>query len=213
MSNQMIKNRPFSRIYPGISAKGEDRGARAHRQRLLKGLSGEVIEVGAGHGINFPLYPGSVTRLLAVEPEEHLLELAKDAARGAPVPVDVVPGMAEELPAKDESLDAAVVSLVLCTVRAPDRAIAELRRVLRPSGELRFYEHVIAHSRLGARLQRVADATVWPAMAGGCHMSRDTQAALERGGFLVQSVDRFPFSPSPIVPRTPHLIGTARLAD
>jgi len=145
-----------------------------------------VIEVGAGHGINFPFYPGPVTRLLAVEPEEHLLELAKDAAHDAPIPVEVVPGMAEELPAKDESFDAAVVSLVLCTVRDPDRAIAELRRVLRPGGELRFYEHVIAHGRLGARLQRFADATVWPAMAGGCHMSRDTQAALDRGGFSVE---------------------------
>jgi ubiquinone/menaquinone biosynthesis C-methylase UbiE len=213
MSNQTIRNRLFSRVYPGISAKGKERGGREHRERLLEGLSGEVIEVGAGHGINFPLYPESVTRLLAVEPEEHLLELAKDAAREAPIPVDVVPGMAEELPAEDASFDAAVVSLVLCTVRDPDRAIAELRRVLRPSGELCFYEHVIAHNRLGARLQRVADATVWPAIAGGCHMSRDTQAALERGGFSVESVDRFQFSPSPIVPQTPHLIGTARLAD
>jgi ubiquinone/menaquinone biosynthesis C-methylase UbiE len=91
-------------------------------------LSGEVIVVGAGHGINFPLYPESVTRLLAVEPEEHLLELAREA----PVSIDVVPGIAEELPADNASFDAAVVSLVLCTARDQDRAIAELRRVLRP---------------------------------------------------------------------------------
>jgi SAM-dependent methyltransferase len=121
-------------------------------------------------------------------------------------------GAGHELPAKDESFDAAVVSLVLCTVRDPDRAIAELRRVLRPGGELRFHEHVIGQTRFGARLQRVVDATVWPARAAGYHMSRDTQAALERGGFSVESVDRFPFSPSPIVLRTPQLIGTARLA-
>jgi ubiquinone/menaquinone biosynthesis C-methylase UbiE len=212
MSDRTIRNPLFSRIYPGISAKGEERGAREHRDRLLGGLSGEVIEVGAGHGINFPLYPQSVTRLLAVEPEERLLALAREAAREAPVPIEVVPGLAEELPAEDGSFAAAVVSLVLCTVRDQDRAIAELRRVLRPRGELRFYEHVIAHNRLGAGLQRLADATVWPYVAGGCHMSRDTQAALERAGFSVESVERFPFSPSPIVPRTPHLIGTARVA-
>lgn len=212
MRSQTIRNRLFSRIYPGISAKGEERGAREHRKRLLEGLSGEVIEVGAGHGINFPLYPRSVTRLLAVEPEERLLEIAREAAVAAPVRTDVVPGLAERLPAENASFDAAVASLVLCTVRDQVQSIAELRRVLRPGGELRFYEHVVASNRVGAGLQRVADATVWPHVAGGCHMSRNTLATLERGGFSVESVDRFPFSPSPIVPRTPHLIGTARVA-
>jgi ubiquinone/menaquinone biosynthesis C-methylase UbiE len=209
MSKTTIRNRFFSRVYPAISAKGEERGAREHRRRLLDGLSGEVIEVGAGNGINFPLYPASVTRLLAVEPEDHLRALAEEAASGAPIPIEVVAGLAEDLPAPDASFDAAVAALVLCTVSDQTRAIAELRRVLRPGGQLRFYEHVIAQHRGAARLQRLADATLWPRLAGGCHMGRDTMAAIERAGFTIESVDRFPFSPSLIVPPTPHLIGTA----
>jgi ubiquinone/menaquinone biosynthesis C-methylase UbiE len=210
MSETTIRNRFFSLVYPGISAKGEERGAREHRKRLLEDLTGEVIEVGAGHGINFPFYPESVTKLLAVEPEDHLRALAQEAASEAPVPVEVVPGLAEDLPAEDGSFDAAVAALVLCTVGDQERAIGELRRVLRPRGELRFYEHVRAHNRGTALLQRAADATFWPHLAGGCHMSRDTQSAIERAGFTIESVDRFPFSPSPIVPPTPHLIGIAR---
>lgn len=210
MTRTTIRNRFFSRVYPGISARGEERGARDHRRRLLGGLSGEVIEIGAGHGINFPLYPASVTRLLAVEPEDRLRQLAEEAATKAPIPVEVVPGLAEELPVDDESFDGAVAALVLCTVEDQERALAELSRVLRPGGDLRFYEHVLARNRGFALLQRVADATFWPRLAGGCHLSRDTQPAIERAGFTVESVDRFPFSPSPIVPPTPHLIGFAR---
>jgi ubiquinone/menaquinone biosynthesis C-methylase UbiE len=150
MSERTIRHRFFARVYPGISARGEKRGAHEHRVRLLDGVSGRVIEVGAGHGANFPLYPESVTHLLAVEPEDHLRALAEEAASGARIPVEVVPGRAENLPAEDESFDAAVASLVLCTVEDQTQAIAELHRVLRAGGELRFYEHVVAEQPGGA---------------------------------------------------------------
>jgi len=84
--------------------------------------------------------------------------------------------------------------------------------VIRPGGELRFYEHVIADKPLPARLQQIADATLWPRVAGGCHMARDTTAAIELAGFEIESIDRFPFSPGTLVPSMPHILGAARRA-
>jgi ubiquinone/menaquinone biosynthesis C-methylase UbiE len=169
-----------------------------------------VIDLGAGPGNNFPFYPPTVEHVLAVEPESLLrAECAKNAAQ-APVDVTVLDGVAGRLPADDGSADAAVASLVLCSVPDQQRALAELRRVLREDGELRFYEHVIPQHPVAARLQRLADAVFWPRVAGGCHMSRDTGAALKRAGFTLQWCERFTFSPGPPVPPIPHILGAAR---
>jgi ubiquinone/menaquinone biosynthesis C-methylase UbiE len=121
-----------------------------------------------------------------------------------------VEGVAGELPAADESFDAGIASLVLCSVSDQQRALAELRRVIRPGGQLRFYEHVIAHPQMSRRLQRFADATFWPRVAGGCHLSRDTEAAIEQAGFEIQASRRFGFSPGSPVPPIPHVLGVAR---
>src|SRR4051794_14595280 len=133
----------FARMYLRAAKTAEQRGATDHRRRLLAGLDGTVVELGAGHGLNFPHYPADVTEVIAIEPEPTLRAHATEAAAGAPVPVRVVGGVADDLPLADESVDAAVASLVLCSVPDQDRALAELRRVLRSGGELRFYEHVI----------------------------------------------------------------------
>src|SRR5688500_13593143 len=127
-----------------MSPRMEAMGYGEERGRLLAGLGGEVVEVGAGNGMNFRHYPGTVTRVLAVEPEARLRAIAGRNAARAPVPVEVVDGVADHLPAGDAAFDAAVTSLVLCTVPDPARALAEVRRVLRPGGELRFLEHVAA---------------------------------------------------------------------
>jgi ubiquinone/menaquinone biosynthesis C-methylase UbiE len=95
-------------------------------------------------------------------------------------------------------------------VPSQDRALAELRRVIKAGGELRFYEHVVSHKPWFARLQRFADATFWPRVAGGCHLNRDTTAAIERAGFAIESIDRFPFSPGRLEPSIPHVLGVAR---
>ena len=113
-----------------------------HRRELLADLAGTVLELGAGNGLNFAHYADTVTEVAAVEPEDYLRERAEDTAAGAPVPIRVVDALADDLPFPDESFDAVVASLVLCSVPDQATALAELRRVLRPAGELRFYEHV-----------------------------------------------------------------------
>jgi SAM-dependent methyltransferase len=189
----------FARYYARLSPQMDTAGLAAHRTALLDGLSGDVVEVGAGNGLNFARYPAAVTRVVAVEPEPLLRDAAVRAAATAAVPVQVVDGLAEALPLGDASVDVVVVSLVLCTVPDQAAALAEARRVLRPGGRLRFLEHVRAGSRRLARAQRVVDATFWPHLMGGCHTARDTVAAVEAAGFAVEALDRFrfPFAPFP----------------
>ena len=200
----------FSRIYPHIARAGEKGGATEHRRALLAGLHGRVIEVGAGHGVNFAYYPSTVTEVVAVEPEAHLRELAQTAAERAGVKIRITAGIAETLPAPDGEFDAAVASLVLCSVPEQSVALGEIHRVLRDQGELRFYEHVIARKPSTARIQRALDATIYPFLTGGCHCARDTAAAIARAGFEIEHQEQIAFKPSPLAPTIPHILGTAR---
>jgi ubiquinone/menaquinone biosynthesis C-methylase UbiE len=186
------------------------RGAAQHRSRLVEGLTGSVIEVGCGPGGMFAHYPPSVTSVLAVEPDPYLRERAAEAAATAPVPVTVIAGTAESLPVTDASVDAAVYSLVLCSVPAQAVALAEARRVLRPGGQLRFYEHVRSSSRLVGWLED-AVTPLWRRSAGGCHPNRDTVAAIRDAGFVVGDLHRLGFSPAPLAPRMAHVLGIARV--
>lgn len=208
-STRSVSHPIFARLYERLSHLMEPEVGR-HREALLAGLSGRVIEVGAGNGMNFAHYPPEVAEVLAVEPEPRLRVAALEQARSIGQPIRVVDGVAESLPAEDASFDAAVASLVLCSVSNQQQALAELFRVVRPSGELRFYEHVRSrHPRL-ARVQRATDL-LWPFFAGGCHTSRDTMAAVEAAGFHLESVQRFRFPPSRLfIPSSPHVLGAAR---
>ncbi|MCT4353660.1 class I SAM-dependent methyltransferase [Streptomyces sp. Je 1-79] len=202
----------FARFYARFSVSADTKGGvGALRTELLTDLSGRVIEIGAGNGLNFAHYPGAVSEVVAIEPERHLRQLAAEAALRADVPVDVVPGAAEALPVKSEAFDAAVASLVLCTVRDVPRALAELHRVLRPGGQLRFFEHGSAPTPGMARAQRVLDRTVWPRLFGGCHTARDPLAAIEAAGFEPLTYRHFLVpEEGPRFPSSYCVLGTAR---
>jgi ubiquinone/menaquinone biosynthesis C-methylase UbiE len=211
MSTTTVSKPRFAKMYMKAAARADQRGADAHRRRLLEGLSGRVVEVGAGHGINFQHYPATVTGVLAIEPEGTLRATAEDAAKSAPVPVTVVEGTADALPLGDGEADAVVVSLVLCSVPDQATALAEARRVLRPGGEIRFYEHVIARCQPKRTILQFADRSgLWPKIAGGCHPARDTGAAIEAAGFTTERCERFGFSASALEPKIPHILGVAR---
>jgi ubiquinone/menaquinone biosynthesis C-methylase UbiE len=201
----------FARMYQRSSKNAERRGGTDHRRRLLAGLAGTVTELGAGHGLNFPHYPSTVTQVIAIEPEPTLRAQATSAATSAPVPVRVLAGTADQLPLEDESVDVAVASLVLCSVPDQDRALAELRRVVRPGGEMRFYEHVIPNCQpKRLLLQAVDHSGLWPRVAGGCHPARDTTTAIQRSGFEIETINRIMFAASRMEPSIPHILGTAR---
>lgn len=199
----------FARLYPRLDAASARAGGDALRAELLAGTSGRVLEVGAGYGANFAHYPPEVTEVVAVEPEPRLRAKADHAARRAPVSVTVRPGVAEDLDLDDASFDVAVASLVLCSVRDPVRALSELRRVLKPGGELRYYEHVRGTTPGKVRFQRFADV-LWPFFAAGCHVSRPTGEWIAGAGFTVRTERRFDFPvPGRGNPASPHVLGVA----
>jgi ubiquinone/menaquinone biosynthesis C-methylase UbiE len=209
MSTDAVRHPLFARFYAKVLTRNEPDEVRAHREELLRGLSGRVLEIGAGAGTNFPHYPATVTEVLAVEPEPYLRKQAAAAAARAPVPITLLDGVADALPAEDGSCDAAVACLMLCSVPDQGRALAELRRVVRPGGELRFYEHVRASSPRAQRLQRVVDRLFWPRAFGGCHTDRDTVAAIAAAGFAVEQDRRIAVGGMP-PPVATHALGVAR---
>ena len=203
-----VRHPLFARFYERLSRVME-RDIGAQRDELLTGLSGRVVEIGAGNGMNFRHYPASVEEVVALEPEPFLHAKAEQAAAKAPTKITIRAAVSDPLPLDDASFDAAVASLVLCTVPNPARALAELRRVLKPGGELRFLEHVRSdHPRKRRLQQRVDRWGVWPRLAGGCHCARDTVEAIEAAGFRVQQQRYFDLGPSWGI-TNPHVVGVA----
>lgn len=174
------------------------------RAELLTPLAGEeVLEIGAGTGRNLELYPPQLTRLVLAEPDRHMrAQLDRRAAQSATV--SIVDASAELLPYPDESFDAIVSTLVLCSVHDLDRALSEAWRVLRPGGRLIFVEHVAAPARSCQRAAQHLVEPVWRCIAGNCHLTRDTADAISRAGFDIvmltsQSMAKAPFFVRPTI--------------
>lgn len=154
------------------------------RKRWVPRAYGDVLELGVGSGLNLAFYDASsVAKVTGIDPSAPLLARAARRATTAPVAVELVRGHAEHLPFPDRTFDSAVITYSLCSVDDPGGALAELRRVLRPGGELVFVEHGLARDAATRRWQHWL-TPVWRRIGGGCHLDRDIPAILRDAGFL-----------------------------
>jgi SAM-dependent methyltransferase len=201
----------FARYLERREQRRPDLIAREIRRRVLAGLSGDVIEVGSGDGRSFEHYPTNVRRLLAVEPDATARASAAARAQDTSFPIEIVDGDAAALPADDGVFDAAVVMGLLCSVPDPAAALRGLRRVLRPGGELRFWEHVRSGNVAFRGVQRAVDRLFWTRALGGCETTRDTLAAIREGGFEPEWLDHgFHSSSLLTITTAPYVLGVAR---
>lgn len=179
------------RVLPHLIDWGMDTGSmRKERTRALGGVSGNVLEVGFGSGLNLPHYPEGVRSLTAVEPSARAVSLAKARIDEAPFPVEVIELDGAEIPCADESFDTVVSTFTLCTIPDVAGALSQMFRVLAPGGRFVFLEHGRSPDRGVHLVQRVANP-VQKTLFGGCHLTRDIPSLVEAAGFAVGSLDRY----------------------
>ncbi len=175
---EVVDSRLGAVLYNPFLWLGERVGMAARRRELLADAHGAVLEIGAGTGLNLPHYPAKLDQLVLAEPAANMgdrINLGR-APDGVTARLERAP--AEELPFADDSFDTVVSTLVLCTVGDPQRAVAEVARVLRPGGRLLFLEHVRAEPGWRQTLQR-RSAAAWAAFADGCRCDRTTLETIE----------------------------------
>jgi ubiquinone/menaquinone biosynthesis C-methylase UbiE len=201
--------RAFSAAYDRGFKASEDAGLREMRRELLAQARGRVLELGAGTGLNLEHYPEQIEGLTLVEPDPHMTEQLREklARSGRAAEVSVVEAPGEQLPFADESFDTAVVTLVLCTVPDPEGTLREIKRVLKPDGQLLFLEHVRSNHPDLAKWQDRLESP-WRFLADGCHCNRDTAAAIDAAGFQLGDVERGELPKLPRLVR-PLVRGTA----
>lgn len=177
----------MAKLYDRFLRVAEEACLQAWRADLLQHATGRVLELGAGTGANVPFYGPTVTHVTFTEPDPHMAaELKKRLAAAEPsFEWTVSDASAERLPFEDGSFDCAVSTLVLCTVERPDAALDEIRRVLAADGTLFFLEHVAAKDNPDRLKWQHRCEPVWKHVAGGCHLTRDTEAAIRDAGFVV----------------------------
>ncbi|MEQ3745362.1 MAG: class I SAM-dependent methyltransferase [Henriciella sp.] len=192
-------------VPPLIACACSSKPIMKQRAKIVPEAEGVVLEVGCGSGTNFGLYdPNKVKHLHAIEPSVGMVKRAEIAwsEGGYETPCDIHTCGAEDMPLADASVDTAVVTFVLCTIPDWEASLAEIRRVLKPGGRVLFSEHGRAPDEGVAKWQRRVEP-VWKAMAGGCHLTRDTKEMLEAGGFSVEKHETM------YLPNTPKIAGFA----
>ncbi len=197
-------------LYDRSLRAAEDAGLRAWRRDLVHDLSGEVLEVGAGTGLNLPHYTPAVRRLVLTEPDRHMrAKLSKKPLPPGVERVEVVDAAIEALPMPDASFDAVVSTLVLCSVDDLARALGEVRRVLRPGGRFVFLEHVADEVNPRVRKWQERLQPLWKRIAGNCHLARRTEQAIRAAGLEIQRVERADI-PKAMALGRPSVRGVAR---
>jgi len=171
-----------------IDAAMKNKDVTARRRELIPKASGAVLEIGMGSGLNLPFYSSGVTRLAAVEPSPQLLSMARQKLSNLSFPVDLSCRGGEELPFDDLSFDTAVLTWTLCSVADPIRALAEIRRVLKPDGRLLFVEHGLSVDPKVQEWQHWL-TPMWKRIGGGCHLNREIDDLVPSAGFRMVELE------------------------
>ena len=214
MAAKQHGHRWFVALYDPLIASGERSYMRRVREEIIGGARGRVLELGAGTGLSFAYYNNGAEQIIATDPDPHMLERARRRLKDAGRPIRLRRAWAEKLPFEDASFDPVVSTLVMCTVRDPMRALSEVRRVLKPSGELRMYEHVRYDHAFGAFWQDLV-TPAWRWFGGGCHPNREIARLAREAGFEFQRLEftkRDPPIPPWVITR-PRIMGIARPAQ
>jgi ubiquinone/menaquinone biosynthesis C-methylase UbiE len=181
-----LLDRPFAAVYDRITAASEQKWLGEARRQMLDGLTGKILEIGAGTGANFQYYSPRA-QVTAIEPSQHFLKRARAKAASAQASIELKEANAQELPFDDDTFDAAVATLVFCTIPDPIKALAEIQRVTRAGAPLLMIEHVQA-STPGKRLLLNLWNPCQKFVAGGCNVNRDTEATVRAAGWQVDEV-------------------------
>lgn len=181
---------PQEDLYDTLMARADAAGFAERRQALVAGLRGRVAEIGCGTGAMFQHYTG-VEHVTAVEPDPAFAAKAREAARTATVPIEVIEADGAAMPLGDASVDAVVVALVLCSVPSVDAVCSEIVRIVKPGGEVRLLEHVKSPRRVAGALMAAVDPLWFRLNGQGCHLNRDPLPALARAGLEIDSVEPF----------------------
>jgi len=159
-----------------------------YRTRIVSAAEGRVLEIGIGSGLNLPFYGAGVSQVIGLDPSPVLLAMARDAARGTAAPLKLLEGSAESIPIEDGGVDTIVTTWTLCSVPEVERALADMRRVLRPGGRLLFVEHGRApEPRVRWWQDRLTPA--WKRLSGGCHLNRAVAELIAAAGFRFERLD------------------------
>ncbi|RDU35263.1 SAM-dependent methyltransferase [Neobacillus piezotolerans] len=179
----------FAALYDG-GMKGLENGTfKGIRKSLLDRATGRVLEIGSGSGINFPLY-SQAERIDAIEPDTYMIDRAARRISQAEVPIHVHRQFAERLEFADNTFDAAVATLVFCTIPDPEQALKEILRVSKPGAPLLFFEHVKMPQPALAKMQELLNPA-WRKVCGGCNLNRNTVSKIERAGIRIEKTETY----------------------
>jgi len=200
-------------FYDRFMSKAEDACLKEWRHGLLKQVSGQVLEVGAGTGANIKFYSDEVTKLVVTEPDKHMRKLLKEQVIYHQLEnVGVIGGTAEQIEAADESFDYVVSTLVCCSVADLKTCLSEIRRVLKPGGSMVFLEHVAAADNTSRRRWQNRINPIWKTFMGNCHLNRETEQAIFNEGFEIIQIERESMRKAPPIVR-PTIRGIAKKPD
>ncbi len=200
----------MAKFYDAFMKKMEESCLASWRSNLLTEVQGDILEIGSGTGINLIHYPRSFAKLIMTEPDPYMLELLKkNIEKQANEKVTAEQQPADNLNFPDNTFDAVVSTLVLCSVDSPDEVLHEIKRILKPGGKLFFIEHVVAVNRPKLIKWQKIFQPFWIFMCGNCHLTRDTEKYISNAGFTFDQIDRVNSLGGPSIV-SPTIKGTAR---